>query len=125
MMTRIGKFLRMIFIFYRGFWIPAALVTLFCCIFSFSLCVEQVKEHKEFYGILMFITPSFWIKILTNILILLYLISFKANEMYFYYNFGIGKTTLWITTFIIDFLLFFLAIWLTGLSFDLFYLPLR
>ena len=123
MFRKLGNFLRAIFIFYRSFWIPASLITIFCWFGIFSASLTQIKEHKEFYGILMFIGPFFWIKTATNFLILLYLIKYKANELYFYYNLGIGKAAIWITTFLIDYLTFFLAIFITGLILNQYFIP--
>ncbi len=124
-MVKLNRVLSGIFIFYRGFWIPATLMTVFCCIGAFSACVTQLRGQKEFYGILMFVSPFVWIKAITDTMILLYLIQYKAREMYFYFNLGIGTATLCVTTLIIDFLVFTTAIYLTGLSLDLFILPAR
>jgi len=115
-MIKILRHCRAILIFYRGFWIPAALITLFCCLGARVACVSQIRTHREFYGIIMFIGPFFWIKTFTNVFILLYLIQFKAHEVYFYANLGIRKWELWISTFLIDYIVFFIAVYITGLS---------
>ena len=114
-MLKIQRYCRAILIFYRGFRVPASLVTLFCCLGALYACVEQITAHKEFYGIIMFIAPFFWIKTITNVLILFYHIQFKAHEMYFYTNLGIRKGELWIITFLIDYIVFFTAVFLTGI----------
>jgi hypothetical protein len=95
---------RAVLIFYRGILVPATLITLFCCIGPFIAAVNQLREHKEFYGIIMFIGPFFWIKTLTNFIILLYIIQFKAYEMYFYSNLGIRKWELWISSFLLPYI---------------------
>lgn len=118
-MLKILRHYRAILIFYRGFWIPAALITIFCCLGARVASVAQIKDHKEFYGIIMFIGPFFWIKTLTNVVIILYLLQFKAHEVYFYANLGIRKIELWSITFLIDYTVFFIAVYLTGLSLKL------
>ena len=119
-MEKIVRFSRAIFIFYRGFRIPAGIITIFCCIGLLEACIEQIRGHEVYHGILMFVAPFFWIKTFTNALILLYLIRFKASELYFYFNLGVGKKSLWIITFLIDYLLFFLAICITDLILKLY-----
>ncbi|MEI7492714.1 MAG: hypothetical protein WCK92_15035 [Bacteroidota bacterium] len=111
--------LRAILIFYRGFWVPPGLVTLFSCLAIFYISQSQIRDHKEFYGILMFTAPFFWIKTFTNLIMLLYLIKLKAHEMYFYANLGMRKRELLITVFLIDYLLFFSALFLTNLCLKL------
>jgi len=118
-MIKLLKHFRAILIFYRGFWLPAAVVTLFCCLVARNASVAQIREHKEFYGIIMFIGPLFWIKTITNVLMLLYIIQFKAHEIYFYANLGIRKMELWIIAFLLDYIVFFTAFYLTGLSLKL------
>ncbi|MCX6242775.1 MAG: hypothetical protein NTX43_13305 [Bacteroidetes bacterium] len=95
------------------------MITLFCCYGARIASVAQIQDHKEFYGIMMFIAPFFWIKTITNILMLLYLIQFKANEIFFYANLGIRRGELWIITFLMDYMVFFMAVYLTGLSLKL------
>ena len=119
-MDRIIRFSRVIFIFYRSFRVPASIITVLCCIGLFQACIEQIREHQPFHGILMFVAPFFWIKTLTNALILGYLISFRTDELYLYYNFGVGKKSLWSITFLMDYLLFFLVIYCTELALKLY-----
>ncbi|MEI7662445.1 MAG: hypothetical protein WCK34_09615 [Bacteroidota bacterium] len=123
MVNHFSLFLRTIFIFYRGFRIPALIVTLMCWAGAFSAALGQLREHRPYYGIVMFLPPFFWIKVVTDSLIMLFLLRIKANENYFYYNLGIGKSTLWITTFIIDLLLFFLGMFLAGVVINRFVIP--
>ena len=118
-MTKILRHCRAILIFYRGYCIPAFMITLFCCLGARITSVAQIQDHKEFYGIMMFIAPFFWIKTITNILMLLYLIQFKAHERFFYANLGIRRGELWIITFLMDYMVFFMAVYLTGLSLKL------
>lgn len=115
----LSRYLRTILIFYRGLWVSSGLVTLFSCLAIFYVSVNQTRDHKEFYGILMFTAPFFWIKTFTNVIILLYLIQFKAHEMYFYANLGVRKRELMVTAFLIDYLLFFSALFLTNLCLKL------
>ncbi|MCX6284910.1 MAG: hypothetical protein NTW31_11830 [Bacteroidetes bacterium] len=113
------RYLRTILIFYRGLWVPSGLVTLFSCLAIFYISINQIRDHKEFYGVLMFTAPFFWIKTFTNLLMLLYLIKFKAHEMYFYANLGVRKRELMMTAFLIDYLLFFSALFLVSLCLKL------
>lgn len=62
----------------------------------------------------MFFPQNFWIKTVSDILIILYLIKFRSNELYFYYNLGIRKIQLWIFTFSLDYLIFLLCFYLSG-----------
>jgi len=97
------------FIFYRSFIIPSLLVTIFCCVFTMVLSISELKNHPAFLGTIEFFPAGFWIKTFSDILILLYLLKFKSNELYFYYNLGIRKTQLWFFTFTIDYLVFILC----------------
>ena len=119
MIPKLIRFSRAIRIFYRGFCIPALIITLFCCLGARMACISQIQSHKEFYGITMFIAPFFWTKTITNVIILLYLVNFREKEQYFYTNLGISRRELLITAFLIDYLLFFAAVYLTGLSLKL------
>ena len=119
-MVKPGKFLRTVFIFYRGFRVPATLVTLFCVFGAVASSLDLIKAHKAFYGILTVVPPFFWIKTLTDAVILIWLTRFKAGERYFYCNLGVGTRTLWISVFCIDYLVFFLAMYLAEIGLHLF-----
>jgi len=107
--------IRGILIFYRSFLVPSILVTIFCCILAVTSSVEQLKNHEVFYGIFVFFPQGFWIKTFSNIFIVLYLLNFKANELYFYYNMGIRKIHLWFFPFAIDYFILILFFGLSGL----------
>jgi hypothetical protein len=104
-----------IFIFYRSFLIPSLLITIFCCTFSVVLSINELKNHTIFLGIIQFFPAGFWIKAVSDLLIILYLLKFKSNELYFYFNLGIRKSQLWFFTFTIDFLVFILCFCVSSL----------
>ncbi len=120
--SKTRTFVKAVFIFYRGLAIPAVLITLFCCAGAFLASMNQIRQHAGYDGIFMFIAPFFWIKTVTNIILIFYIDRIRANERYFYHNLGIGRSSLWGTTLVVDYLLFFLAILLTGLGVSLFFL---
>jgi hypothetical protein len=122
-MPKLTGYCRAILIFYRGFIVPALIITLLCCLGAGMACISQVQSHKEFYGIGMFIAPFFWTKTITNVIILLYLVNFRVKEQYFYTNLGISRRELLVSVFLIDYLLFFAAIYLTGLCLKLSLIP--
>ena len=105
---------RGIFIFYRSFLIPSLLITIFCCVITIVLSVEKLKNHEQFFGIIEFFPQSFWIKTISDIFIILYLLKFKSNELYFYYNLGIRKIQLWFFTFSINYFVFIFAFYCSG-----------
>ena len=114
-----NRYIRGVLVFYKSFWIPATLITLFCCIGTISACLDHLKEQSQFYGILIFIPPFFWAKIVTDILILLFIIKLKEKELYFYFNLGISRWSLWVSMLLIDFTIFFLVMYVIDLSFKL------
>jgi hypothetical protein len=63
----------------------------------------------------MFFPQNFWIKTISNILMLLYLLKFKSNELYFYYNLGIRRVHLLIFTFTLDYLIFLACFYFSGI----------
>jgi len=115
-MEKLTQKIRGILIFYRSFLVPSILVTVFCCVFAVIASVEQQKNHEVFYGIFIFFPQGFWIKTFSNIFIVFYLLNFKANELYFYYNLGIRKIHLWLFTFAIDYIILVLFFCLSGLA---------
>jgi hypothetical protein len=106
---------RGIVIFYRGILIPSFLVTIFCCILTVVLSVNLLKNHEPFFGIIVFFPQSLWTKVITDFFIVLYLLKFRSNEFYFYYNLGIRKSRLWFYTFALDFLVFITCFCCSGL----------
>ena len=58
------------------------------------------------YGSWQFMITVFWIKIVTNILLGLYILIFHPEQFYFFLNLGYSKMKLYTLTFILD-----MAIW--------------
>jgi|GEM_PF-1046840 len=112
-------FLRAVFIFYRGFAIPAMLITLFCCAGATISAMDQFRQHAVYAGIFRFIAPLFWIKTVTSLILVFYMDWSRANERCFYQNLGIGMNALRGTALILDYLVFFLALSLTGMAIPL------
>ncbi len=118
-MDRISSFFLAVFTFYRGFWIPSGVITLLACFVVGAIGIDQVREQREFYGILVYVPAFFWIKTVTSIIILLYLVRFRAGERYFYYNLGFGMTTIRAATFGLDYLFFFTGMYITSVIVNL------
>ena len=59
------------------------------------------------YGISVF-SVLFWFKIITLILIFLYIKNYRHEEYYFYKNLGVGKKKLWTFSFVIDMVIYFI-----------------
>ncbi len=95
------KKIKIIFTFYRSFFIASNTITV-CCIFIF------LKNGISVYF------PLFWFKIVTLGLIYYFLRSYKSKEIYYYQNLGISKIILWASTLAIDFLMFIVSIIITN-----------
>ena len=106
--------IRYAFIFYRRALIPSLLISFFCWISAIFASLEVLKNHEVFYGIFIFFTPCFWVKTITDIVIILFLFNFKPNELYFYYNQGIRRIHLWIFTLVIDYLILVIGFFISG-----------
>lgn len=91
------KPIRLIFTFYKSFAFTSILLTLACASVTFK------------WGLAPF-TLLFWFKILSLALIFYYIHSYKSHEYYYYKNLGLSKQFLWISTFILDMILFVLFI---------------
>jgi len=86
--------IRLIYTFYRSFFIASILVTL--------ACIAIINEHG-----LKALGSLLWIKIFTLGLIFLFIRNYKRKEFFYYQNLGISKKRLWISVFTVDILLFF------------------
>ena len=89
--------LRLIWTFYKSFYLISILLTICCLVF-----------FREF-GLGVF-TTLIWFKIATLGLTFYFIHSYKDKEYYYYQNLGISKRLLWITTLSFDFALFILLI---------------
>src|SRR5688572_17731564 len=64
------------------------------------------------YGSWQFM-PMFWTKVLTNILLGLFIHVFSPGQFNFFNNLGYSKSRLYVFTFIFDMVIWFLLSWLT------------
>jgi hypothetical protein len=113
-MTNTFRQIRGILIFYRSFLVPSIIITIFCCVAVIALSVSLLRDHEHYYGIFAYFPQNFLIKSITNILIVIYLLNFKSNELYFYYNLSVSKVYLWIFTFAIDYLVLVFGFFISG-----------
>ena len=95
--NNIGKKIRLIGHFYRGFWLASTLITL--------ACVGLFWE----YGFSIFST-LFWFKLATLFIIYRYVKSYKSREFYYYHNLGVSKLLLWGVTLSFDIVLFLMLL---------------
>ncbi len=93
------KTLRLLLTFYRSYFIASFLITL-CCLNIYRV-----------YGIETFVV-LFWFKIITLGLIYFFIKTYKNKEFYYYQNLGVSKLKLWTSTITVDFILFFVLIFL-------------
>jgi hypothetical protein len=107
--------IRGLLIFYRGFMIPSIIITVISCTTAIMLSVDQLKNHEQFLGIIVYFPLVFWTKTISNILFVYFLLKFKANELYFYYNLGISRTALCAWTFAVDYSVLVLSYYFSGL----------
>jgi hypothetical protein len=89
-----------IFFFYRNFVWLASFFTLVSCHLTFL------------YGGL-FVVYTIWMKVLTNIVLALYIHIFHPDQYIFYNNLGFDKARLYILTFIFDFIVWVTLTFLT------------
>ncbi|PJE46628.1 MAG: hypothetical protein CUR34_08345 [Sediminibacterium sp.] len=94
---RMIKQLQIFWLFYKSFAVASLFFTL-CCISLF-----WKYEFSVFSGI-------FWFKFFTGMIIYYFVNDFRKKEYYFYYNLGISKRQLWVTTLGFDFSVFILSI---------------
>lgn len=90
----------LIFRFYRS-WLTLSLLVDACCVKL--LCN---------YG-LSIVKGIFWLKVIVNAVIAVWLHHYKAREFYYYSNLGIAKQKLLIISFTADFLIYSLLLYLT------------
>ena len=101
LVTCLFRFLRLILIFYKNYFIASTTISLFCAY------VFWTNGIRTFFYL-------FWFKILTLGLIVFFLKTYKNNEFYYYQNLGISKIVLWTTSLFIDFLIF---LWLLTMTY--------
>jgi len=91
------KTLRLLFTFYRNYYLFSGLIT--CC----CLSIYFFNGIQTFFGLC-------WFKILTYGAILFVVNEAKKKEYYYYQNLGLSKMLLWGATLAFDFFLFVLLI---------------
>ncbi len=64
------------------------------------------------------IVVSFWFKIATYVMTLFYIKQTKHKEFYYYQALGVSKTILWVVSFIIDFFLFSILMYITYILYN-------
>lgn len=111
---------RSILIFYRGVLIPSLIITLLCWIIAVGLSLTQIQNHEIYHGIFSFFPQSFWTKAITSILIIFFIMKYKNKQLYFYYNLGINKTSLWIWTLFIDYFILVVGFIIAGIYINFF-----
>jgi hypothetical protein len=83
--------------FYRNFLIPCSAISAIGFSFQFAS------------GSPYFVTITFWMKVITNVLLGLYVHFFKSETLVFYHNLGLTRQQLYGGAFILD-----IGIWLLG-----------
>lgn len=91
------KTLRLLFLFYRSYWITSNAITA-TCLYLFSK-----------YGLSIF-QALFWFKLVTLGIVYYYVNDLKKKEYFYYQNLGVSKSLLWIVTLSFDFLFFLFLI---------------
>ncbi len=91
------KTLRLLFTFYKGFFLPSFVITLSCVWFVFKVGISVI-------------TTAAWFKVITLGIITWYISGYKRNEFFYYQNLGLSKTFLWSYTLTFDFMLFILGL---------------
>jgi hypothetical protein len=86
--------LRLIFTFYRNFIWVSVFINLACGFFLW-------KNGMGAYSAL------FWLKLFSLGVSIYFTNEYKKEEYFYFYNFGLSKKILWITTIILDIFLFF------------------
>lgn len=83
-------------------------VPMLICTFSACLVFYQ-------YGTLVFPFIS-WFKLITIVIFTWYMLSYRYQQLYYYYNMGISKSLLVTGTIFIDLLIFLSGLYLTALT---------
>jgi len=94
---RILKTIRLIWTFYRSFFLLSLLLTTCSLILFWE------------YGLGIF-AELFWLKIVTLAITFYFINSNKNKEYYYYQNLGLSKGLIWATSVIFDFVLFIFLI---------------
>lgn len=89
--------LRLMFTFYKSFIIASGIITIACL------------NNLYLYG-LRTLTAILIFKLMTLVLIILFINLYKKNEFYYYHNLGLSKLKLWLSTLGIDMALFVVLI---------------
>lgn len=92
---------RLLFTFYKSFFVPSFLITLSCAALLFNL------------GLSAFVY-LFWFKVFTSAIFFWSVNTYKKKQYFYYQNLGISKGKLWSFTLVLDFsfliILFCLAV---------------
>ena len=92
------RIIRLIITFYKLFFYAGFIISLTCAYFVYQFKVDPFSEY-------------FWLKTVTLGLFFYYLHYYKRDNIYYYYkNLGLSKKQLWITTFTIEYILFFMLL---------------
>ena len=91
---------RLLFTFYRNFiWV--------------SVCIDAACAYLLWiYGLSIY-SVLFWFKLFTLGASFYLVNEYKKNEYFYFYAFGLSKKSLWISTLVMDMMLFFLILMLT------------
>lgn len=92
--------MRVCLTFYRTVALPLITISL--------ICAHQVWQAQNVY----FIVPVFWLKIITSMIIGIFIILFRADQFIFFYNLGYSRVRLFTVSFLFDFMIwiFFMSI---------------
>lgn len=93
--------MRIVLTFYRNFSWPVLGISLFGCWLIWI------------YGSWQYIVLVFWMKVITNTLLGLFTHIFSPDQFYFFNNLGYNKIRLYVFTFFLDMVIWFLLSWLT------------
>ncbi len=98
--THFQKAVKLTFTFYRTFFIAGIAISLSLMIVFYT------------HGLSPFIV-LFWTKIISLLLIYLYVNKTRSHEYHYYNNLGLRKIQLWIGSLLIDLSIFFLLLFIT------------
>ncbi len=94
------KKIRLLFAFHRYF-LPTSLIIDGACMYLLY------RNGMGAYSVL------FWFKVGTLAASAYFINEYKRHEYYYFFNFGLSKKTLWISTLSFDMFLFFILIFIT------------
>jgi len=95
---------RAYFTFYRTLAFPLIGISL--------ICAHQVWQSQSVY----FIYRVLWVKVLTSIVIGVYIALFRSSQFIFYNNLGYSRTEVFLFSFGVDFMLWVLIMALTAMA---------